>query len=320
MRGPGGHVRRPADGLSGLTGARPLRAGYLALVLVHLVAHLLLLLGLAGATLAAGRDRPRAARAIAGVTLLVALPLQLAIAKHPWVLANLTGWTDVVFWSELWVHLAAVITIAGGLAQPRGARRVRTAVLGAVLVTVAVLATPWPGFAPPSLGRPFVDADDVVRQSSPSSCAAAAAATLLRRLRIEPGATESELAARCLTDPRSGTSDLGLYRGLRLSAPGRGVRFAHPGLAGLRARSAPCIAFVGLRDGSTADPRLFALLRDECGWDPGELHAVVLRGIEPGRAGEEAEVALIDDPRHGHERWSMSHFEVLWTGAIVEVR
>lgn len=289
-------------------------------MLIHALGHAILLLALVGGTLAAGRDRPRAAKAIAAVVLLVGIPLQLAIAKWPWVLANLTGWTDVVFWSELWLHLAVVLTIAAGLAQPRGLPRIRTAVLGAILVTVSVLVTPFPGLGPPVLGRPFVDEHDVVRQSSASSCAAAAAATLLRRMQIEPGATEADLAARCLTDPRSGTSDLGLYRGLRLSAPGRVVSFLHPGLAGLRAREEACIAFVGLRDGSDADPKLFALLRDECGWDPGELHAVVLRGIEPGRAGEEQEVALIDDPRHGRERWAMSHFVVLWTGTVVSIR
>lgn len=279
----------------------------------HLIAHGLVLLLLGVVLLVTCRRRPRVARGVALGALVVGVPLQLALLRWPHVLA-LSGWADVVLWSELWVHLALVLGLSGTLAQPAGGARTRTAVLGAALLTVAALATTWPPLTPPALGPGRVDPQGVVRQTAGSSCAAAAAATLLRRLGVDPQASERTLAARCLTDPRRGTRDLGLYRGLRLSAPGRAVRFAHPDLAGLRALARPCLVFVGLRPGCTPDPHLYALLRDRCGWSEGELHAVVFRGFAPGGGGEEPEVALIDDPRCGFERWGRSHFAALYAG------
>lgn len=287
-------------------------------MLLHLIAHALVLALLGAGAVRIGRGRPRAARALAAVTLLVGVPAQLAALRWPWLLA-LSGWPDVVLWSELWVHLALVLAISATLAQPAGGARRRTAALALVLLGVAVWATTWPPLGTPALGPSRVDPDGVVRQTSGSSCAAAAAATLLRRLEIDPAASEAGLAALCLTDPRRGTRDLGLYRGLRLAAPGRSVRFTAPDPDALRTRARACLVFVGLRPGCTADPALYALLRDRCGWTEGELHAVVLERIEPGRAGEPDTVAVVDDPRCGRERWDLAHFQALYTGQALEV-
>src|SRR5258706_16390055 len=113
---------------------------------------------------------------------------------------------------------------------------------GATCGCWALAGTGVPGRAPPPLERPGrVGPDGVVRQTEDSSCAPAAAATLLRALGLEPDATEADLARDCLTNPRRGTSDLGLFRGLARHAQGRAVRFTTPGLDGLRGRRAPAI-------------------------------------------------------------------------------
>lgn len=268
---------------------------------------------LIGVVVAVARRRRRVAVGIAGVTVAVLLPLQLLALRFPWVVADLTGWADVVFFAELYPELAALAGTAALLGQRERGARIRTGVLTAALGGVAVyalapLAPPAEAFPP---GR--VDADGVVRQTRPSSCAAAAAATLLRAEGIDPQASEAALAELCLTDPRAGTRDLGLFRGLARAAPERRVRFTQPGLDGLRARGRPAVIFVGAsRD--RADDALYRVLVDECGWAAGVEHAVVCYGLEPGRPGEDVEVALIGDPRYGFERWGITHFRALWTG------
>ena len=61
------------------------------------------------------------------------------------------------------------------------------------------------------------------------------------------------------------------------------------------------------------------MLRDECGWPEGEAHTVVFHGVERGREGEDREVAVVDDPRSGRERWGITHFKALWDGRRLEV-
>jgi hypothetical protein len=262
------------------------------------------------------RGKPRRARAVVGGTVLLLLPLQLLLVKFPWPLANATGWADVIFFAEIYPELAALAGTAALLAQETRGARVRTGVLTAALAGVALVALSPLQAAAESFPPARVDPSGVVRQTRPSSCGAAAAATLLRAEGLAPQASEAELAALCLTDAQAGTRDLGLFRGLSLSAPGRPVRFSQPGLEGLRARSGAAVIFVGL-SADRADPALYQVLRDECGWAVGVVHAVVCYGFEPGRPGEDVEVALIGDPRYGYERWGVTHFKALWTGQVL---
>jgi len=283
--------------------------------------HLVLGAGAVGLAAAIGWGRPRAARATAGAIVVVLFPLQLAVVRWPGPLANAVGWADLVFFAELYVQLAAALAVAGVLGQrPGSAARWRTGALGVALVVLAASATRWSGGAPPRFRTAWVDDDGVVRQTDASSCAAAAAATLLRRLEVDSQASEARLAALCLTDPGAGTRDLGLFRGLRLAAPGRSVRFGRADLAGLEGREAPCILFVGLERANAPSEALFRVLWEQGGWTPGEYHAVVWLGFDRGRAREEDRVAVIADPRSGLERWGLSHFRVLWQGRYVEVR
>lgn len=254
------------------------------------------------------------------VAVCLLLPLQVAAGRFPWVLANVTQWGDLLFLLDAWLPLALLVAVSALLAQPAGVARLRTGLLAALLVSAAswtqVRALQAPPPLPDAGPRAGAVRTGVVLQSAPSSCGAAAAATLLRALALDPAATEAELAPRCRTDPRRGTSDLGLFRGLRLSAPERAVRFAWPGLDGLRARRTPCLVFVGLDDGAATTPERRAALRDAAGWSEGVSHAVVF--YELGRDAE-GDCVWIGDPRIGRERWPLADFVALWGGMALVV-
>jgi hypothetical protein len=64
----------------------------------------------------------------------------------------------------------------------------------------------------------------VVRQSIGYTCGAAACATLLRRLKIDPPATEPEMAVLCGTRRFDGTSTLGMAMGIKARAAPLGWR------------------------------------------------------------------------------------------------
>lgn len=272
--------------------------------------HALLAAAAAALPPLACRRRPRLARALLGVGLLVLLPLQLALARWPWLLAA-SGWPDVVFVSELHVPLALLLAGSAVLAQEQRGARLRTALLAPALLLAAGAATTLPLRAPDltALDAPPRLKDGVVLQRAPSNCAAAAAATLVRALGVDPAATERDLAALCLTRPDRGTSDLGLLRGLSRACPGRTVRFVTSDLADLRT---PCLVFCGLAPGRVEEP-LRGLLRDQAGWAEGVSHAVVLFAAHE-------HTVEVGDPRFGRERWPREHFAALWDGRAVVVQ
>lgn len=294
--------------------------GYLALHMAVFV------LALAAGALITHKKR-RAGIVLAACAVFGGLTLQLLVLKFPRFFANLLGWQDLFFFSKFSVHVAAVVIAVAVVAQKRTAIRIRAAVLGAVLLSLACYASRDVFVAPPGLhpGEHFHPHHDghvseVVKQSETSSCAPAAAATLLRAMDLAPAVTEADLAKLCFTDPLAGTSDLGLYRGLRMAAPGRRVRFRTRGIAELKALKTPCMVFVGLDRERVGDPKLFDYLRDECNWREGEPHAVVCFGFaRDTKDGVSYDVAIIGDPNFGMERWALSHFEVLWDGTTLEV-
>lgn len=302
-----------------------------------LAGHVLLFLLAAGLGWRLGAP-PARARWIALATL-AALGVQLLALAHPERLANALPSPAWVWAADFSPQLALLLLTcalrAGGVtpeptpeqpepAPPGRAAQVRRALLGAVLVGLALYASPLPWIPPaPLRSASWTDLRDpahpVVRQSADASCAAAAAATLLHTRGIAPLASESTLAELCWTDPREGTGALALWRGLSLAAgPKHEVRYAWPSLDELPGR-APCLIRVGLSDQVT-DPELRRVLEKECGWPPDEAHAVVFWGFDEGRAGEEERVALIGDPRIGFERWGITHFRALWQGLTLEIR
>ncbi len=270
-----------------------------------LVLHALLAAAAIAVPWAACRRRPAGARRLLGAGLLVGLPVQLLVAHAPWRLAA-TGWSDVVFVSELFVPLALLLATSAALAQERHGPRARTLALGVPLVGAACAATTLP-LSPPDLreldGPPRLK-DGVVLQRAASSCAAAAAATLLRATGLDPAVTELDLARACLTRPGRGTSDLGLFRGLSRACADRTVRFVAP--ARLEDLRTPCLVFCGLDPARVHDP-LRTVLREQAGWDEGVSHAVVLFAVG-------AHAVEVGDPRIGRERWPRAHVDALWDG------
>lgn len=296
--------------------------------LPYLAIHILAFLCAAVLSVLVTRKDVRLGKALSAGVVILGLALQITVVKYPRFYANLFEWTDLFFFSKFYVHIAAVATAVALASLKKPAVRLRAGVLSLVLLSLACFASRDIFLPPPSLREgvrlhPKLAAGDeprVVRQSAESSCAPAAAATLLRAMRVDPDATEAKLAEVCYTHPWEGTSDLGLYRGLRLSAPGRLVRFRTRSLESLKGMSEPCIVFVSLSRERVADPKLFQFLEDKCNWREDESHAVVCFGFARDGQGEKAwDVAIIGDPTFGVERWSLEHFEVLWDGTTLEV-
>jgi hypothetical protein len=149
----------------------------------------------------------------------------------------------------------------------------------------------------------------VALQTSWATCSPAAAATLLRASGID--VTEAAMIPLCLTDG-SGTSTLGLYRGVKLMADEhqRKVEVLDVTLDELlSAADWPALLAVELPLGT--EDRRYA---DQWGWIPGMGHSVVVLGSAAG------DQVWVGDPAVGLERWSRSDLQVLWHGVGLRVR
>ena len=93
-----------------------------------------------------------------------------------------------------------------------------------------------------------VDRDGVVRQSVGYTCGAAACATLLRRMGIDPNATEEQMVKLCLTMRLRGTSTLGMAVGLKAVAAPRGwrVKIVEPNWENFQKLRTPMVCAVGV--------------------------------------------------------------------------
>jgi hypothetical protein len=161
----------------------------------------------------------------------------------------------------------------------------------------------WMLGRPPECGNWWTH-DGVCRQTSESSCSAAAAATMLRAYGIP--ATEEEMARLCLTRS-TGTTFLGLYRGLKLKTKGTAfdVDAFNWTLDDLRSKPAgPVLLHVRLDPGTTTDPRY----ERDWGWTVGRGHAVVFFRFKDNGLVE------MGDPDIGRERWGLDSLDLLWHG------
>jgi len=144
----------------------------------------------------------------------------------------------------------------------------------------------------------------VCLQSTPASCSACAGAMLLRHHGIDTG--EREMMELCLTG-RSGTPQLGLFRGLKLKTRGAPYR-VHSFRASidklLEADDWPALLLVWLDPKDHVDPRY----KEQWGWEPGVGHAVTVFG----RIGNDR--FDVGDPSIGREQWSLQDLQVLWHG------
>ena len=188
----------------------------------------------------------------------------------------------------------------------------RRAFLALSLGLASVLATCWPLAsrvlrpAPPGAAQ---WQGEVALQSARATCSPAAAATLLRQHGIE--VDERDLVPLCLTD-RSGTSTLGLYRGVKKVASENhlDVEIVDSRLDQLlEANDWPVLLAVKLPYG-VEDPRY---ARD-WGWIPGTGHSVVALGRLPGGR------VVVGDPSVGIEAWSRQDLELLWHGVGLRLR
>ena len=122
---------------------------------------------------------------------------------------------------------------------------------------------------------------------------------------------ERDLVPLCLTD-RSGTSTLGLYRGVKKVASENhlDVEIVDSSLDQLlEANDWPVLLAVKLPYG-VEDPRY---ARD-WGWIPGTGHSVVALGRLPGGR------VVVGDPSVGIEAWSREDLELLWHGVGLRLR
>jgi hypothetical protein len=193
--------------------------------------------------------------------------------------------------------------LAGVLSGQRDVRRWRKVLLCGALFGLAVFAVLKPVVVapPPSRDR---WSREVCLQTSHVSCSASAAATLLRAHGIESG--EAELIDLCLTG-KTGTTSLGLYRGLKLKTAGKPLRVEviQSDVDRLLDDDRwPVLLLVKLEHDADVDPRY----QRDWGWTPGVGHAVVIFG----RVGKDR--LDVGDPSIGREQWLVRDLRVLWQG------
>ena len=249
----------------------------------------------------------------------VILLLTLAVFATIYFLIYASG---QLFWARLVPSSASIVytnltAVFAGLAAGWAWRLPKTptwrrAGLASVLGMASLAAVFWPllsiALRPPPEGR---DAwkGRVALQTSWATCSPAAAATLFHAEGIE--VSEREMIPLCLTD-RSGTSTLGLYRGIKLVADqhDREVEIVDPDLAQLLTDDDwPVLLAVQLPHG--VDDRRYA---DQWGWIPGMGHSVVALGRMPEGG------IVVGDPSVGLERWTEADLKVLWHGNGVRVK
>lgn len=276
--------------------------------LVYLALHIVLLALLTG-LVSWIYQRSRSSLYLGLVVSSLALTQALFLA-FPEFLANLTGWADLVFFSEFYVHIAWTLLVASFFSTESRATKIRLFCMSTALLVLAGYASHWLVFqttTPPG----YCDPQGVWRQSTKASCSAAATATALNQLSIP--INQREMGRLCLTHPRRGTTVLGMYRGLSLGAGRHGyqVYFVHLTPNQLAKLQPPAILTVGFT--SQSDPKLRE--RHQQSWREGEQHSVVWLGFS-----KDGEYAYIGDPSVGRERWPMRDFRSLWTGWALVIK
>jgi predicted double-glycine peptidase len=232
--------------------------------------------GFAGWRAGAGRGRG------ASVLAMVLAGLLLAGAALLWHPSRLPDWLIslyTLYCQSSWFALpAAALFLLGAQqlkvqAQMEGARAPteqtkqsyrRSVYLLWLIAGFVVLVASIRLLAPPQFAAPAaMPADGVVRQTTGYTCGAASCATLLRRLEIDPGATEAEMARLCMTHRWGGTTTLGMAVGLKSKLAGLGwqVRILEPDWDTFVRLRKPCLAAI----------RHSALVS----------HSVVVCGIDP---------------------------------------
>jgi hypothetical protein len=272
------------------------------------VAIHLLLAGLCGTVGLRLPEKSRLGPVLGGTVLVVVIGAALLERREDWAYsAMLLRWPDTVFFTNLFLEGAAVLTVGLWRQAADRAARQRALLLAVPLLGAALWSYAW-YFAPlPSGLSGTVDPHGYCAQTTPDSCSAAAAVMLLEREGIHT--SEAEMARLCLTRKGHGTVPLGLFRGLWLKTVGAGMapRVVFPRTpVGLNALGRPAILSIGLS--GSAPPEIAERL-EGYGWARGLRHSVVMLAADP--AGKWLEIA---DPSYGRERWPTADLEYLWEG------
>lgn len=242
------------------------------------------------------------AQFIAGVVVLALF----AYIRWVWYSPTLADWLP---WSNLvvlgnWLPLfaAALAGLVWHSAHRSPLRRVTTV---GVLFGCGLLASLYPLLGSPPKCTDHWDSTGMCLQTTTTTCSPACAAAILKRHGID--ATESEMAELCLT--RSGTSWLGLYRGLKLKTAGTrwDVRIVHGSLEEIACvASRPMILSVGLPSDAPANSDY----THEFGWVPGVNHSVIVERFTSSGC------AVVADPSQpmSREQWDGPTLRTLWRG------
>jgi predicted double-glycine peptidase len=252
---------------------------------MSLIIGLWLIAGLAAATgWFMGSFSRKTASIIAAATCLF-LVAGTYLSMHPTLLPSAIMYPALLKLYESWFAPPALLILALTFRQSqRGNTRVRfsplaTSAFGAAVLITASVMLLQRHYAFESvaqdLRRPRVDRNGVVRQSTNYTCAAAACATLLRRLDVEPDASERELAPICGTRRNDGAPSLGMAVALNsIAAPkGWNVRLMMPDWDELCRMKMPVVVSVK-----------YSAKRN---------HALVVCDVNPKRG------VLVADPSHG---------------------
>lgn len=264
---------------------------FLAMVVMFIAAIAL------GASIARVLRRKSTRTASVGAALAVALLVLHAV----WLngnprLAQWVGSPDAIVWSNLSPLFAAVLVACAWWTM--GVRWQRWLVL-IVVSTVCLTQAYGPLFGRVSPTKPARVTDGVHRQSTLATCSAAAAATLLETIGI--ATNETEMAALCLTRT-AGTFQLGLYRGLRLKAPGSSVEFLNDDLQAVVTSPRPVIVSVGI------DPIGWSLLPRRVG------HSVVIIGHT-----NDGQLDIADPLTGGRYLMTPDAFKDIWMGEAMRL-
>jgi len=209
------------------------------------------------------------------------------------LLTRLLPVPNLLFWGNLQLPAAALLA---GVAWTRfrGPQWQRMAIV------LTLLGIGGFRLLEPILGEPLRGIQDhwnsdVCLQSSVSSCSAAAAATVLREKGIP--CQERQLIDLCLTR-RSGTTMLGLYRGLRLMTQGKALRVIALPATSEDAVHWPVPAVITIQQPGGSQ-----------GWFAvGNRHSVALLDVAGDGSVE------IGDPMGGWQLWSKKEFARLYAG------
>jgi hypothetical protein len=252
-------------------------------------------------------QRNRNAGIVIAVGSAVVLVLHAAFLNDELIVAQMLPWANAMFYGDSRLPVAALL--AGSACS-----LLRTPPWQRVVLTVALIAFALYRVLGPIIGAPPAGLQNrwtngICRQSTTSTCSAAAAATALHSVGIET--TESEMAQLCLTRS-TGTSTLGLYRGLKLKTAGTAYTvavYSGPVEGFLALPAGPALVSIGAAqrvENSQNAGRQFSLL-------PGGSHSVTVLGVGPDGTIDVA------DPFSGRQHMTRANLEMIWGGEAIRI-